>query len=354
MAGIELNTTILKETRESQGHTQESLARATRLARESYCRLENSGRTRKRTAEKLAEVLQVSVDYLTGADRGQLLYSPFSCEWTDPRATSEVLPKRRLFNTELELLEFLECQIEDERPHPIESGGDLAFPTFPLPSYSVSENGQDCLLAIPLHESASSYSEPAFLNFTFRELQHQDETGFIWRPLTKWAQLTIEGELRSALDKHYPEYTFNGEHLGENANFIVTLQSFENHESSQELRLENIPVARRFANWLWHHLPQSTAFLVPTDNAIVVHLFSDGSIPLDARLGIFRAHEETGTGAPFPNEWMDAILFALRMNDTPKPTSSLRIGKIENTTLPNLDDFLVLNTGYELIPKPHI
>ncbi len=74
---FDLDKTILRETRVTHSHTQESLSREIKISREAYTRIELSGSTSKRTAQRLAKALSVSIDYLTGADKGDFLYSSF-------------------------------------------------------------------------------------------------------------------------------------------------------------------------------------------------------------------------------------------------------------------------------------
>src|SRR5690554_309645 len=110
-----LDTTILKETREKHGHTHESLARAVGVARESYSRIESGGRTQVVTAEKIAVELGVNRAHLTGIKRGDTMFSPFACEFLCP-VEAGGKSKRLLFDTELQLLKFIETYIRSERP----------------------------------------------------------------------------------------------------------------------------------------------------------------------------------------------------------------------------------------------
>ena len=78
---IELDTTILKETRGSL--SQEAVAENVGISRRAYNQLEKRGTCLKTTAEKIAKFLGVTVKHLQGLERAEL-FSPFFCEVQHP------------------------------------------------------------------------------------------------------------------------------------------------------------------------------------------------------------------------------------------------------------------------------
>ncbi|MEQ3622331.1 MAG: helix-turn-helix transcriptional regulator [Marinobacter sp.] len=333
---FDLDKIILSETRVTQRHTQESLSREIEISREAYNRIERSGSTSKRTAQKLAKALGVSIDYLTGLDRGNLLYSSFYCEFIESGVPSQQA-RRQLFNTELDLLAFLDQRISEERP--IRIGGRSAeeysdFPTTSLPTYSIE--GVDCMLTIPLREEIPDPESNAgrTLTFTFRELQHQAKVGLTWKPLTKWASIHINQTLIRTLNRYYPEYIFQGEHKGSSAQFRIVLSDDIQQAQCAEILLEDLWTVRQFSNWFRHGLPPVTVYKTPEDNSLSFEIFpQDGSSP-SKRLDVIRVDPETKTEVPFPAVWQEAVLSAFSWNE--KKNKS---GGKTNLAIPTLEAF---------------
>jgi transcriptional regulator with XRE-family HTH domain len=333
---FDLDKTILRETREAQGHTQESLALKIELSREAYSRVETSGSTSKRTAEKLANALGVFIDYLTGADKGGLLPSPFYCELTESGASSQKT-WRQLFNTEVELLTFLDQRIYEERPIRIRGKSPELysdFPTTSLPTYAI--RGADCTLTIPLREEKPEPEVNAgrTLTFTFRELQHQAKIGLTWKPLTKWASIYIHQGLCRTLNRCYPEFIFLDEHKGNNAQFLVVLSEDIQQTQFETLLLEDLWPVREFSNWFSHSLPPVTAYKISEDNKLSFELVSQDRASPSKRLDIIRVDSETKREAPFPAVWQEAVLTALTWSESINTS-----GTPNNSAVPTLEAF---------------
>ena len=334
---FDLDKTILRETRKRQGYPKQApLALEIGISREAYTRIERSGSTSKRTAQKLAKALGVSIDYLTGADKGDLLYSSFYCEFMESGAPSQQA-RRQLFNTEFDLLTFLDQRIYEERP--IRIGGTSAeeysdFPTTSLPTYSIE--GVDCTLTIPLREEIPDPESNAgkTLTFTFRELQHQEKVGLTWKPLTKWASIYINKALSSALNRYYPEYIFLGEHKGRGAQFLVVLCDDIQKTQSETLLLEDLWTVRQFSNWFRHNLPPLTAYKISTDNKLYFELVPQDGSSAAKRLDVIRVDPETNTEAPFPAPWQEAVLAAFSWNE-----KIIKSGATTNSAVPTLEAF---------------
>ena len=320
----------------THSHTQESLSREIEISREAYTRIELSGSTSKRTAQRLAKALSVSIDYLTGADKGDFLYSSFFCEIIESGVPSQQA-QRQLFNTEADLMEFLDQRIYEERPFRI--GGSSPetysdFPTKSLPTYSIE--GVGCTLTIPLREEKANPDANAgrTLTFTFRELQHQAKIGLTWKPLTKWASIYINQALSRTLNRYYPEYLFRGEHRGRSAQFRVVLSDDTQQTQSETLLLEDLWPVRQFSNWFRHSLPPVTVYKVSKDNSLSFELVSqDGSSP-SKRLDVIRVDPETKTEAPFPAVWQEAVLKAFSWSEQINKS-----GKTNNSAMPTLEAF---------------
>ena len=331
---IILNTAILKETREEHKHTQESLARAIGIARESYSRIELTGNTQLATAERIAAELKVNLDHLTGTKRGDALFSPFACEFLYPVETGSK-SIRRLFDTELELLEFIKTHVKSERPmlH------DDMFPEFPrrrIPAYSTSADGRSVELKLPLRIWEKSPSD-GFLRFVSRELEYRESHGYVWRNLTRWAQITIEDRMHEILSRYWPEYRFNGKHYGKGAEFHVTFSAGLDESPYQSIKLKDLYMLVQFSCWLVRGLPKSYASVL--DIAGQIHLMLSAREVGAARIIIRRIGRGGEELAPFPDQWREKVLMQLGVD------KNQEIGSSENKSMPNIEDF------YELVPE---
>lgn len=330
---FDLDKAILRETRETQRFTQLSLAKDIGISREAYSRIETSGSTSKRTAAKLAKALDVSIDYLIGAERGGFLESPFFCEIAEFGGTSQAA-RKELFNAESELLNSLDQRIRDERPLRIGFGAkDYSdFPTAFLPEYSIE--GMDCTLRIPFRADETSSSKG--LIFTFRELQHQKKIGLTWRYPTRWASMIIDHSLVRTLNRYYSEYIFKGEKRGSNAKFLVILTDHVDNTHCEELILENLLHTRQFAHWFTNKLPITSLFNFNADNQIIIKLFPKDMRSPGKKLDIIRIDPDTGKEAPFPKVWQNSILTAMGINNREREND---FGDSSNNMIPALQEF---------------
>jgi transcriptional regulator with XRE-family HTH domain len=331
---IILNTAILRETREKGGHIQESLAQVIGIARESYSRIELTGNTQVATAEKIAAELKVDLDHLTGTKRGDAMFSPFACEFLHP-VEGGSKSTRRLFDTEHQLLELIETHIKSERPmlH------DDMFPEFSkhrVPAYSTSADGRSVELKLPLRGREKSSSD-GFHRFVFRELEYRESQGYVWRNLTKWAQITIEDRMHEILSRYWPEYRFNGKRHGEDADFVVSFGDGIDGNSIQSIRLKNFYMLIQFSHWLSRSLPKSSVSVIEGVCEIHLILLARG-VGLN-KIVISRMDRGSEKLAPFPEQWRKNVLMQLRVIENQD------IGRSENKNMPSIEDFS------ELVPE---
>jgi len=337
---IDVDKTTIKKLRVNQKHTQESLALEIGVSRRAISCIENTGSTSKQTAEKLAKAFGVSFNYLTGDDESEFLPSPFYCELLESGSPSQQA-RSQLFNSETELLAFLDQQINQERPFRI--GGRIPgeysdFPTKSLPTYSIE--GVNCTLRIPLREEEPDpeANDGRILTFTFRELRLQTDVGLTWQPLRKWTSIYINQNLSRTLNKYYPEYIFLGEHRGNRAQFLVVLSDEAQQVETETLLLEGLWPVRQFATWFSHHLPPLAASKIPSDNRVSFRLSpGDHSLP-ERRIDILRIDPVTETKAPFPEVWKESLITALSWSK-----SINKSGTADNSAMPTLEEFSHLN-----------
>lgn len=327
---ISLNTVILKEAREKCGHTQESLALQIAIRRETYSRIESSGSTQVVTAEKIAHELGVDLDYLTGTNRGEALFSPFACEFLYPTETGTD-STWRLFDRESELLSFIKSEIEMDCPF---LDGNL-FPDFsnkPVPEFSYSPDGSKASLKLPLRGDEDG-SRKQYSKLVLRELRHRETQGFVWRKITRWSQIAIENQLQEALNRYWPEYIFNGERIGSNAEFRVTLSDIAEVSPLQSLVLPSLYTLVQFMNWLADRSPKSPVPISTPNSGIQIDM------PGFRRIYICRVGRDEERLSPFPEQWKEMALRSFRY------TADRDARGKEHERLPNIEGFS------ELIPE---
>ncbi|MEH6784360.1 MAG: helix-turn-helix transcriptional regulator [Alcanivorax jadensis] len=327
---IKLDTTILKEARGAL--SQEAVAERAGISREAYVRLESRGTCLKTTATKIADILGVTVKHLQGMERAEL-FSPYFCE-VHHTGINEGRPTRHLFNKDSEVVPFIESYISCEHPFPIEdiTGGGLPeYPARSIPKWYASPDNKECSLEIPIRDS-----DQQFLKFILRELHYRHDTGYVWRPMTQWPKLTLGPDIRKTLSAFYPEFFFNGHHIGEKTKFMVSLRVYEEAGPANTVFLEDQTLVLWFIYSLCRSMPECT-----------VNAFSiKGGISLDlmvkqpfykVHISLVRVHVDDLSAAPFPKAWGQRIAIALELNKEPRLR---KIGSPENKGLPRLSELM--------------
>lgn len=327
---IELDTTILKETRGSL--SQEAVAERVGISREAYHRLEKRGTCLKTTAEKIAEFLGVTVKHLQGLERDEL-FSPFFCEVQHP-GIDEGRPQQHLFNKDSEVVPFIKDYIDCEHPVPVKdmTGGGLPeFPTAPIPSWSISPDNKEGSLQIPIRNSGEQ-----FVEFVLKELHYSQTTGYIWRPMTQWPKHALGRDIRRILSNFYPEFYDNGKHIGKQTQFMVSLRVYEEVGPAKTVFLQDETLVLWFIVSLCRNMPECTVNAFSTEGGISLDLMLKQPF-CNVHISVARVHTDDLSIAPFPRSWGHRIAVALELKDKPL---FRKIGSSENKGLPKLSELM--------------